>query len=437
MERGGLIVLFLGLTAVEVFVHMMFSLGAYVYMFGNSNRSKGKRRLWWLLFIFLYALEIYQEYCAAVSLASAMMHGILEGCLVWYYSMGEGKTAILWCLFINYLDILLNMPSLILDAILRSENLSTVVYALNLSEELISLGIFFTVFLICFWNRNNLLNALKICLQRSAWLFLILAFIEFILSYYLLYFIYYQAEWIDLLLNVFIILCIAFGADILCLHIQYSSLKKEQDFYLSREQLLRKNYEKLQVEQKKIRKLNHDHKYVLQYIFESIEGKDYERGSTYIQKQLGMYRTKNEVWTGFPCIDFLIENGRELAKKDNVKFCFDVDITSLPIEEYDLFVILGNLLDNAFEASTQCKMGTGYVNIKLKNAGNILFIYLENNYFIEPQKLKNRFISTKGKEGHGYGLENVKEIIKKNGGTINLDYGNFVFAVEIMFGGKV
>ena len=432
-----MIVLFFGLTFVEIIFHMMFSVGAYVYMFGTGNKVKWERRVWWLFLTFLFISEIYQEYCAVLSLATALLHGILEGTLAWWYSKGEGKTAFFWCIFINYLDLLLNMPGLILEAILRNEKLSTVIYALNLREELISLGVFFAVFLICFWHRNKLLNALKICLKQSVWLFMILALIEFVLSYYLLYFIYYQAEWIDLLLNVCIILCIAFGVDILCLRIQYSSLKKEQDFYLSREQLLRKNYEKLQVEQEKIRKLNHDHKYVLQYIFECIEGKDYERGSTYIQKQLGIYQTKNEVWTGFPCIDFLIENGRELAKKEKVKFYFDVDITGLPVEEYDLFVILGNLLDNAFEASNQCKVGTGYVKLMLKEAGDMLFIYMENNYFIEPQKLKNRFISTKGKEGHGYGLENVKEIIKRNGGTINLDYGNFVFVVEIMFGGKV
>lgn len=429
--------LFFSLTVVEIFLHMLFSIGAYVYMVGTNNRSIRKEGVWWLLFILLYVSEIYQEYCAAVSLATALLHGIMEGFLAWRYSGKEGRTAFIWCIFINYLDILLNMPGLILEAILRNEKLSTVVYSLNLREELISLGISFAVFLICFCRRDKLLNALKLCLQQSVWLFLILALVEFVLSYYLLYFIYYQAEWIDLLLNFLNILCIAFGIDILCLRIQYSSLKKEQDSYLSREQLLCKNYEKLQREQEKIRRLNHDHKYVLQYIFECLEKNDYENISIYIQNQLGRYQTKKEIWTGLVCIDSPIENGREQAEKDNLKFCFDIDVTSLPIEEYDLFVILGNLLDNAFEASRQCEAGTGYVNIKMKSAGDMLFIYLENNYFCEPRKLKNRLISTKGKEGHGYGLENVKEIVKKYEGTFNLDFGNGVFVVEIMFGGKV
>lgn len=67
----------------------------------------------------------------------------------------------------------------------------------------------------------------------------------------------------------------------------------------------------------------------------------------------------------------------------------------------------------------------------------MFFMYMENSYEEEPLKKKDRFLSTKGKEGHGYGIGNVREIVEKNEGSIKMMFSDHVFKVELMFGGKI
>lgn len=59
-------------------------------------------------------------------------------------------------------------------------------------------------------------------------------------------------------------------------------------------------------------------------------------------------------------------------------------------------------------------------------------MYIENNYLVEPQIINNRFISMKGGDEHGWGLENARELVEQHGGTIKVNYKNGIFTVQIM-----
>lgn len=96
-------------------------------------------------------------------------------------------------------------------------------------------------------------------------------------------------------------------------------------------------------------------------------------------------------------------------------------------------ILLSNLLDNAIEAE---KLQTEKQQIALK-----MFVYKDSmniiveNYIEESvlQKNPNLKTSKHDKKGHGIGIDSVKELVRRENGTIAFfeENGNFVAHVMI------
>ncbi len=102
---------------------------------------------------------------------------------------------------------------------------------------------------------------------------------------------------------------------------------------------------------------------------------------------------------------------------------------NLSISAYDLNIILSNLLDNCKEAVE--KLDDKHVFLNIEYSKSRLFIETENAY----ENIcfdRERILTTKeDKENHGYGIQNVKEAVKRYGGTIELKEKNGKFRVGI------
>lgn len=95
-------------------------------------------------------------------------------------------------------------------------------------------------------------------------------------------------------------------------------------------------------------------------------------------------------------------------------------------------IILGNLLDNAIEASSKVEENP-YINVKLKYDKGRLFLQVANPYAGELIEKSGKFITTKAdKDNHGIGLESVKKVIQKYSGTMSVDYDDNIFSVVIL-----
>lgn len=95
---------------------------------------------------------------------------------------------------------------------------------------------------------------------------------------------------------------------------------------------------------------------------------------------------------------------------------FLLDLTTLKMKIYEFARILGVLLDNAIEASSECS--EKIINITFRNdmRNNRQLILIENTYNnkdVDTEKIFQKGISEK--ENHtGLGLWEVRKIIKKN-----------------------
>ena len=135
--------------------------------------------------------------------------------------------------------------------------------------------------------------------------------------------------------------------------------------------------------------------------------------------------------TGNIMIDAILNSKISLAanRKINVTAAAIVP-KALPVSEIDLCVIIGNLLDNAMEASLKLDEADRIIRVYIDIFNEYLYISVTNAMSGKINKSAG-YISAKG-ENHGFGLISIDKIAKKYGGHINRQHEDGVFATEIM-----
>ena len=131
------------------------------------------------------------------------------------------------------------------------------------------------------------------------------------------------------------------------------------------------------------------------------------------------------------------------AVMDNVEITFDFveyPLEPLPIPEQEFCMLLGNLLDNAIEGVMRLPASapSRHIRLAFSKVWDMLFITCENDADISKIRRQGEtFISTKDQPAlHGFGTENMKQIVSKAGGTIEFETTNNQFTVQIMLGGN-
>lgn len=104
------------------------------------------------------------------------------------------------------------------------------------------------------------------------------------------------------------------------------------------------------------------------------------------------------------------------AKDIKVNMTFLLDLNTLKMKIYEFARILGILLDNAIEASSECDEKIINITFRNDSKNNRQLITIENTYQnkdIDTEKIFEKGVSEK--ENHtGLGLWEVRKIIKKN-----------------------
>lgn len=114
--------------------------------------------------------------------------------------------------------------------------------------------------------------------------------------------------------------------------------------------------------------------------------------------------------------------------------CIETDINvvvpeNMGISAMDINIIMGNLLDNAYENAIKVK--DSYIKVNVKYNGNMLYIYVSNTFDGKVEEENGNIVSLKGKE-HGYGLENINRIAEKYGGNIKIEHSDKRFVVSVI-----
>ncbi len=137
--------------------------------------------------------------------------------------------------------------------------------------------------------------------------------------------------------------------------------------------------------------------------------------------------------TGNPMTDAILNSKISLAKSKNIQVIADANIPlKLKSSEIDLCCIIGNLFDNAIEASMKLPEEQRIIRVYMDMKNTQLYISFTN--FTAGKKMKkegNLFRSTKG-AGHGFGLVRIDAIVERLDGYISRNSEDGAFTTEIL-----
>lgn len=137
--------------------------------------------------------------------------------------------------------------------------------------------------------------------------------------------------------------------------------------------------------------------------------------------------------TGNPMTDAILNSKISLAKSKGIQVIADAHIpVKLRLSEMDLCCILGNLFDNAIEASLKLPEPERRIRVYMDMKGTQLYISFTNFTATGKQKkIGRRFATTKG-AGHGFGLVRIDNIIEKLDGYLSRNSEDGAFTTEIL-----
>ncbi len=137
--------------------------------------------------------------------------------------------------------------------------------------------------------------------------------------------------------------------------------------------------------------------------------------------------------TGNPMTDAILNSKISLAKAKGIEVVADAHIpVKLRSSEIDLCCIIGNLFDNAIEASMKLPEEKRRIRVYMDMKNTQLYISFTN--FTAGKKLPKEgtlFRSTKG-AGHGFGLVRIDAIVARLEGYISRNSEDGAFTTEIL-----
>lgn len=137
--------------------------------------------------------------------------------------------------------------------------------------------------------------------------------------------------------------------------------------------------------------------------------------------------------TGNPMADAILNSKISLAKSKHIAVKADAHIPlALKTSELDLCVIIGNLFDNAIEASLALPEAQRLIRVYMDMKNTQLYISFTNFTASKKQiKINGRFQTTKG-DGHGFGLIRIDTIVERLDGYIGRNSEDGAFTTEIL-----
>lgn len=133
-----------------------------------------------------------------------------------------------------------------------------------------------------------------------------------------------------------------------------------------------------------------------------------------------------------PALNALISYYCELVRKQEISFHVQADCPeTIGIEDTDLVVLFGNLLENAAEACVRQKNGIRFITLTVQMKEKQLVLAIDNSFDGECRINGDSFYSSK-RLGYGIGIASVRRIAGKYHGTARFCVKEQVFSASVI-----
>ncbi len=191
-----------------------------------------------------------------------------------------------------------------------------------------------------------------------------------------------------------------------------------------------KHYNDLKSSHEEIRQLRHNMRSICIGTIAELKTGKTENALEQLQNSINIIEKSSKVIdTGHPSIDSIIENKLNRCDELNINANLSYQYTEpITINEIEIAVIIGNILDNAIEASEKIadinKDIWGSITVDRQN----IIINIKNTA-MDSNNLKTSKID---KKSHGYGLKSISHIAKKYNGYAKFSFSDNIFTSYVI-----
>ena len=199
-------------------------------------------------------------------------------------------------------------------------------------------------------------------------------------------------------------------------------------------ELIETHYQEVENMYKQMRGWRHDYRNHIQMMKVLAANGDMDGIKAYLDElDTDLNTVDMVVKTGNAMADAILNSKISLAQSKKIPVQCDAHIpVKLKMSELDLCCIIGNLFDNAIEASQKLPEEQRLIRVYMDMKGTQLYISFTN--FTATQKLKKvgRGYQTSKGDGHGFGLVRIDNIIERLEGYLSRNSEDGAFTTEIL-----
>lgn len=422
------------------FLTILFGIIVFVHLFPEKRWMSEKMTVLFYCLVTIWSIaQAWDSIHGFIPYLQIIFYGVVNALIVKVFFDSSFLMSLAWVWMYTLIISFLKIPYLMMRGIYEEANL----YAVNVgegrlwSEGLWCLGLLSISVWICMKGRRQLSLILKRIAEKTyrAVCFLGIELAGFQLLWYMMR---GNREGnfnsTDILINTILLLCVSMGIISYTLYNLYSNSRAEQRMMEIQWEMLNREYEAIRIYCKQDAKRLHDIRHTLLYLKRCIEEKDMSEAQKCLEEHLEEARMfERWIWTGIADVDYILNYEYERMKRKDIGFRADIEIYGLPISGEKFMIIIGNLFDNAIEAVMRCPVQERKIELKLKEINEMFYIEMKNPCAETLVKEGKRLLSRKEDViRHGWGLENIRQIVEEYDGVFQYTCENSVFEIKIM-----
>lgn len=190
-------------------------------------------------------------------------------------------------------------------------------------------------------------------------------------------------------------------------------LKSREQRLMQQNKFQSDKYDMISAAYRDTRRLIHDTRKHYFFIRSAVEESKYDIIPNYINKELNELENKHiPVNSGNLVIDSFVSNYIQLARQEGTRFDTKIRVIPdlIPVKDYDLCVIIGNLLENSLEANRKITDLTKRdIMFEAYTSEKEFVVHVSNAVNQKPDEYVK--INERNRLEHGYGIENIDKMV--------------------------
>lgn len=196
--------------------------------------------------------------------------------------------------------------------------------------------------------------------------------------------------------------------------------------------ILGHQYEEIKTIYMNMRGWRHDYHNHIQVMKAQLAAGNAETLGHYLDElEQDLDRVDTYVKSGNRMVDAILNSKLSLAGQKQIHVNCKAQLPeNISVEDVDLCVILGNLLDNALEACEKIPEENRFLRVYIVAHKNQLYVSIQNSAKEELNFDERHYITSK-RGSHGFGMKRVQAMVEKYEGYLRLANEPGIFAAEV------